>query len=267
MSSTTRRKRTVALTRQSTSPQHATPVPLQLTIDPAPVVDPPAPVKASSYILNSMVRTPASPVVSIHNIDPKKILANYKEGKYKDFPAFLSKVTATNTVSTNISGRNGVSSGPQSPICAHVDTSGVTSMSVTTGNGAFEDQPGGECYYCRHPYTTEAFGYTPQPAICSDDEVVFVAEDKNICSPECLIAYLSYINLRPETRIAYIGYTLDMLRRGYGISHVVPASDFRLLIKNGGTESYDTWVAKRGKYKKMEGVRIVPSKLQFRVLQ
>jgi len=58
---------------------------------------------------------------------------------------------------------------------------------------------------------------------------------------------------------------MDMLKHGFGLANVVPADDYRFLEKNDGTQSYAAWTAKRGKFKKMTDVIILPSLLPERI--
>jgi len=218
--------------------------------------------RVSGYQQNSLVKPTAVPVVSLHNISPSEVIANRKAGKYDTAPAFLSS-TSLNPGRITLTGAYSVSRGSQTSVCVHTDVTGVSIRSVTTGNDAFEGRLGGECYYCRYCYETEGFGFAIKPATCVEDKVVFFTAKKNCCSPECLLAYLDYINLTPETRRAYRDNTLDMLWQAFSLRGVKPARDFELLQKNGGTETYESWSSSRVTYVRAKGVVVVPTKYEY----
>lgn len=219
--------------------------------------------RISNYQQNSLIKPVSVPVVSLHNISPQEVLKNLKEGKYDVAPEFLRKSSMLSSAPVVLANEHSVSRGTQTSVCVHVDVTGVVMRSVTTGNDAFEGRLGGECYYCRYPYTTEGLGYAIKPAVCKEGKIVFFVADKGCCSLECLLAYLNYINLRPEVRRAYLDNTLDMIWQAFSLRGVRPANDFRLLQKNGGTETYEAWSSSRVSYKKAEGVIIVPTKYEY----
>lgn len=221
--------------------------------------------RVSGYQQNSLLKPTIVPVVSLHNVSPKEIASNRKAGKYNVAPAFLLQPILSRPERITLAGTYSVSRGSQTSVCAHIDVTGVSIRSVTTGNDAFEGKMGGECYYCRYSYDTEGFGYAIKPGTCIGDEIVFFVARKSCCSPECLLAYLDYINLAPETRRAYRDNTRDMLWRAFFLRGVRPANDFELLQKNGGTETYESWSSSRVTYRRAKGVVVVPTKYEYYV--
>jgi len=219
----------------------------------------------TGYQQGVSIKLVSSSLVTVYGISTQNIYAKYIAGHYKKAPAFLAK---RDTVAFKIPNNNHeVSQSTQSSHCLHIDVTGETSHSITSGIVAFAGKPGGECYYCRIPYTTESLGYPIQPSTVENGCRKFITTDNNICSPECLVAYINYIAFpSPAIRLMYMTWTLEMLRYGFGLTTVIPADDFRLLEKNGGTESSSTWITKRSKYQRMHDVIIIPSKFETKVI-
>lgn len=228
------------------------------------------PKQQVKYIQNTRVSIVTKPSVSIYNINPSAMMAKYKRGEYKKYPSFLDELTIEGLVDDGpklLEEQNCTSSTNQTPICIRKDVNGVSSRYVTTNNDAYADKPGGHCLYCRRQYKGISFGYPIRPAIYKNDQVFYFVDDRSLCSPECILAYLNYINIPSQKRINYIKYSKDMLEVAYNLTDISPAKSFKLLKINGGTESYEDWSNPDREYRSTGTVVIYPIKHEFQVLE
>lgn len=214
--------------------------------------------------MSHSVKVTAAPVIAL-NIDVDSIIKGVEDGKYNNKPSFLSDKTHPSTEATLLSTSSIISksSNNQDDVYCYMTVTGEKIDIVSTGVGPFRGKEGGECFYCRREYTGKGLGY------CIDADYrptkpIFYVEDECICKPECLLAYIDYIHIPPHTKDRIERLTESMLRALYGHDAVfVKAKDFRLLIKNRGTETYEQWSKNHVAYKEIKGVTIRPIKREY----
>jgi len=211
------------------------------------------------------VRLVSNTLISIHGVNPLKVYQDCIDGKYNDPPDFLTPTSSRDYECRSLDTIE-ISRLNTAPMCLHKDVNGETYRSITTEVGSFAGEQGGECIYCRYPFQGERFGYCCVAPYMDKGQRTYIVRDKKNCSPECLLAHLRSLRIPEHLYLSYRDWTMDMLKHGFGLANVVPADDYRFLEKNDGTQSYAAWTAKRGKFKKMTDVIILPSKEEYRLL-
>lgn len=190
------------------------------------------------------------PIVSISNVDVKSIESNIS--KYSDKPSFLigdesKKVSVASTL---------IGPGRKDRIVISSRTGSRTEV-IVTGTDNDDENKIKECFYCRLPYKCRSLGY---PVICSiiNGQTVYYVKDKRICSPGCLLSHLESINLSIEEREKYKKLTWEMFEKLYkDVDSIVPADDFRVLEKNGGSMKESEWTNKNIRAKKEEDCHLI----------
>jgi hypothetical protein len=220
------------------------------------------------FVYNKKMKVHTVKIVSAPQItftvDVSRIIEDVDAGKYNDKPNFLccspSPNKGNNIVSFQRKQQISKTSNDQDDVYYNTTITGEKVNIVSTGVDAFSGKKGGECFYCRYPYTDEGFGY----CISIDytgKEPIFYDQDRCMCSDKCVWAYMNYIHIPQSSKEKYMTYTEAMFRHIYGENYIpVKARDFRLLVKNHGTESYEEWSKPTNNYKEIRGINIVPIK-------
>lgn len=206
---------------------------------------------------------------SLYPISLDKLVEDYKACKYQGMPSYMKNIKKKGNKKITgglLDETAATSDSNQSDICIRTNITGEVTKTVTTNTDAFKGKLGGRCYHCRRKYQHGGFGYQICPDTYHNSKVFHLVRDKSMCYEGCVYAYLNYIQLEPNDRENFTKWTTGMFRNAYGITDVCQAPDFRLLKENQGTEEYEKWRIESRIYDLRPGRVIVPSKLEFEMI-
>jgi len=178
-------------------------------------------------------------VISVNKVNIAQVAENLKNGMYKQNPSFLTKNTSTKSL-TDAGKKNNISIFTDK-LRIHVDITGTRHRSAAINVHTTE---GGDCFYCRRPYETKGLGYAVAIDRVKTEEGIekyYYVDDARICGPRCVYAWLQMLNISNSDRRKYLECTQEMFTDLYGEKEIKPAADFRLLKRNGGTETDEEW--------------------------
>lgn len=218
-------------------------------------------------------------VVSIHKIDVDEIATKMKNGEFKGRPSFAIPAISSQEITMGVSAKStkinsgtksilnatsNKSSSDQSDRCIYVDPTGGRLETVTSNIRPFKNIDGGECLYCRREFKHKGLGYAIDVDYSKGDPC-YTVEDAEIDRPECVIAYLLYIQLDHQKRDKYLRLTQKMLMSMFGTTIPYrPATDFRLLEPRGPL-TYEEWTNYNVTYEMKKNVQIMPIKREYRI--
>lgn len=212
------------------------------------------------------VKILTAPLVSI-NVNSNKVLKSVLNGLFNARPSFLTSDSENSPISASRTRLVCKSTNDQEDTYTHTTITGEKIDIVTTGVDAFRGKKDGECLYCRLYRTELPLGICLYKTWCEkEDQFSFYVKSRRICSPSCLISQLAYMYIPPRERDNIERDTLAMLRAIYGHEYTpVPADDFELLQKNGGSLTEKEWLDEQVRYDstQVRNVKIIPIKQEF----
>ena len=232
--------------------------------------------------------TTISPTFLLKQVDPSKILRDYKEGYFSREKTQKTKIKISNNTIT-LAPSYGINS--DSPVYCVKDKHNSNVIMTTSGHSSIEmfkrtggELPlGGRCDYCKCDFDTVAVGY---PIASQESTFSFLDAEINenrhyvtysfwvegeFCSFECAGGYVKmFTQTVGSSKDSTMRDSYGMLQNLYGLTYgeskpLIPAQDPRLLKRGdrGGSLTMEEWKDTKHPYIRTDRVVMIPAGVEY----